>query len=216
MFCSNCGKPAKGNYCAHCGQRLTETEPEAEVPVDWENDVRYDVILRVPEVRSAIDRHSALAKKGISGEQILAVFDKVVPLGVPLEKVAALVHPLYKKLGIGTGKERTEKMAVPVGRVIVRALCSLTRNGQTIRGVQQGTDGCVFEAVLPSDLFSFEGELFVTVHRHGSGAQVSAATKIHGQYFDWGKSKRCLDQFFADLQRDPESKDGFGYRRLAS
>ena len=64
------------------------------------------------------------------------------------------------------------------------------------------TDGCVFEAVLPSDPMSLEGDLTVSVRRQGAGTEVAAATKIAGQMFDWGKSRRCLDVFFADLQLD--------------
>ncbi|MFO0947105.1 MAG: zinc ribbon domain-containing protein [Planctomycetota bacterium] len=216
MFCSNCGKPGKGNFCAHCGHRFAEGTPEPEAPIDWENEVRYETLLRVPEVRSAIDRHGAMAKKGFTGEQFLAVFDKVSPIGVPLETVAAIAQPLYRKLGIATGKDRTETFSIPVGRVIVRVLCSLARNGQKLRGVQQGTDGCVLEAVLPSDLFSFEGELLVSVHRKGAGTEVRAVTKIPGQYFDWGKSKRCLERLVQELHVDPGTNDGFLYRRIAS
>jgi hypothetical protein len=30
-----------------------------------------------------------------------------------------------------------------------------------------------------------------------------ASTNITGQIYDWGKSRRCLDVFFDDLQLDP-------------
>jgi hypothetical protein len=138
----------------------------------------------------------------MTGEQFLALADKLVPLGVPLEGLVAVAQPLYARLGIKTGKERADQVPAPVGQVIVRALCSLARHGQTLRGVTQAADGCLLEATLPSDLFSLEGTLLVSVRRSGSQTAVSGATQIGGQLFDWGKSNRCLDQLFMDLARE--------------
>ena len=66
----------------------------------------------------------------------------------------------------------------------------------------QAADGCLLEAALPSDLFSLEGDLLVSVRRVRELAEVDATTRIGGQMFDWGKSNRCLDQLFDDLARD--------------
>jgi hypothetical protein len=114
-----------------------------------------------------------------------------------------IAQPIYASLGVATGKEQTQVIDSPVGRVLVRVLCSLARRGQTLRGVRQATDGCFFEAVLPSDIRSFEGDVLVTVRRREWKTEVTAATRIKGQLFDWGKSRRSLEEFFADLQLDP-------------
>jgi hypothetical protein len=135
----------------------------------------------------------------LTGEQFLMLADKLVPLGVPLEGLVAVVQPLYIRLGIKTGKARSRQVAAPVGQVIVRALCSLARHGQKLHGVTQAADGCLLEAALPSDLFSLEGKLLVSVRRSGSQAEVCGATHIGGQLYDWGKSNRCLDKLFTDL-----------------
>lgn len=169
---------------------------------DWDQEVRYEQLLRVPHVREKISRHASLAKKKMSGEDFLRIYDKVMPAGVPLEKVATLIQPLYARLGIVTGKQRVGRFVAPVGRVMVRLLCSLARNGQTLRVVNQADDGCCFEAVLPSDLFALEGDLLLGVRRIAGATEVSAATQIKGTWFDWGKSNRCLDVLFADLERD--------------
>jgi len=207
MFCSECGKPARGKFCSHCGAALAIAEIADEIiPVEivpeWDREVQYETILKFPGVRDTIERHAKLAPKRMTGEQFLTLADKLVPLGVPLEGLAAAVQPLYARLGIKTGKERAHRVAAPVGRVIVRALCSLARNGQKLRGVTQAADGCLLEAALPSDLFSLEGDLLVSLRRNGSQAEVSGATRIAGQFFDWGKSSRCLDQLFSDLTRE--------------
>jgi hypothetical protein len=132
----------------------------------------------------------------------LALADKLVPLGVSLEGLAGVAQPLYAKLGVKTGKQRAQHVPAPVGQVLVRALCSLARHGQTLRGVTQAADGCLLEATLPSDVFALEGDLMVSVRRAGSQAEVSGATRIPGQLFDWGKSHRCLDELFSDLERE--------------
>lgn len=217
MFCSECGKPAQRKYCSHCGQPLTmptanvertqlELVPVEVVPAelvpDWDREVQYLAILKFPGVRDTIERHARQAPRRMSGEQFLALADKLAPLGVSYETLAAVVQPISTRLGIKTGKQRAEHVKAPVGRVLVRALCSLARHGQTLRGVTQAADGCVLEAVLPSDLFALEGDLLVSVRRVGAQTEVTGATRIAGQLFDWGKSHRCLDQLFADLGRE--------------
>jgi hypothetical protein len=123
-------------------------------------------------------------------------------MGVSYEGLAAVLQPLYARMGIKTGKVRSKEVQAPVGQVLVRALCSLAHHGQSLRGVTQAADGCLLNASLPSDFLSLEGDLLVTVRRSGTQAEVSGATCIRGQFFDWGKSNRCLDRLFADLERD--------------
>jgi hypothetical protein len=207
MFCSECGKPALGKFCSQCGAPLEAAElAAAELPTEivpeWDCEVRYEMILKYPGVRDTIERHAQLAPKRLTGEQFLMLADKLVPLGVPLEGLVAVVQPLYARLGIKTGKERTRQVQAPVGQVIVRTLCSLARRGQTLRGVTQAVDGCLLEASLPSDVFSLEGNLLVSVRRCGSQAEVHGVTHIGGQLYDWGKSNRCLDKLFTDLERE--------------
>ena len=52
------------------------------------------------------------------------------------------------------------------GRAIIAALCSLAGRGQTLKAASQGTDGLVIEAVLPSDMFAFEGTQSDTLKRY--------------------------------------------------
>jgi hypothetical protein len=225
-FCWNCGTPLTSGAASAPGAAPVDvTGPTAAFPLrvvnppdhpdrgevievadrveDWETEVRYEAIVRFPNIRAIIERHAAQAPKRMSGEQFLQIAEKVLPQPVPLDKVALIAQPIYASLGIATGKERMQVIEAPVGRVIVRILCSLARHGQTLRGVKQAADGCFFEAVLPSDFRSFEGDMLVTVRRREWKTEVTSATKIKGQLFDWGKSRRSLDEFFADLQLDP-------------
>ncbi|HVT28858.1 MAG TPA: zinc ribbon domain-containing protein [Lacipirellulaceae bacterium] len=207
MYCSECGQPAQGKFCSQCGAPLITRRAAAdailvEIVPDWDHEVSYETILKYPGVRETIERHAQQAPKRLSGEKFLQLAEKLMPTGVPLEELMAVVQPLYARLGIKTGKERIEELSVPVGKVIVRALCSLARHGQLLRSITQATDGCLFEATLPSDMFALEGSLLVSVRRSGSRTEVRSATCIEGQLYDWGKSKRSLNQLFADLARE--------------
>ncbi len=228
MYCSECGKPVTGKFCSNCGTALATSAtavsvaavapapavPFGSVPaphlslpaatnVDWENEWRYDELIKVPEVRRIIERHTAMARTGISAEQFNKFADKIMKNPLPSDKLAAFAQPIFGSFGIRTGKERNTTIEAPIGRVMLRVLCSLARHGQSLRGVQQGPDGCVFTAVLPSDPMALEGDVIVTVCRRDKRTEVTAATKITGQLYDWGKCRRCLDAFFEDMQIDP-------------
>src|SRR5262245_14743271 len=96
MFCSECGKPARGKFCSHCGSALaadlkvvSSDDPAGEVVAvelvpEWDREVHVETILKYPGVRDAIDRYAQLAPKRMSGEQFLELADKLVPLGVPM------------------------------------------------------------------------------------------------------------------------------------
>lgn len=204
MFCSNCGAEASGNFCSKCGSSLRDTTiPLPAVVQDWSEEVRYEHLIRIPEVRALIDKHVSMARKSLSGEEFLALADKVLPLGVSLEKLGGAVQPIYAQLGMKTGKEHSEVLPTSPGTVIVSALCSLARNSQVLQQVQQLEDGCLLEAILPSDIWSWQGILYVSVRKVETGTRVDGATSIKGQWFDWGKSKRCLEMLFSDIRATP-------------
>ena len=203
MYCTNYGLKQSGNFCAACGTRLAS--PDGAVAVlpagDWRDEVRYAVLLYFPEVRDQLAKVKP-GKKKMTGEEWLGLCDQAFkPLmhGVPLKTVAAIGVVINSKLGIKTGKSRTAKLDEPTGQVMVDVLCALAKQPWPLAEVHQGESGCVFEASLPSDLWSLEGSVVVTVERTGTKTWVKAATNIPGQLYDWGKSKRALDKFFSDL-----------------
>ncbi|MCZ7625332.1 MAG: hypothetical protein C3F12_07495 [Candidatus Methylomirabilota bacterium] len=109
----------------------------------------------------------------------------------------------YAALGIKTGKTRKELVGGPSGKVLVATICSLARHGQPLNKVQQGQDGCLLKADLPSDIWSFAGDLVITIERQGRGTSVEAATVIKGQLYDWGKSNRILSELLDDIKGLP-------------
>lgn len=201
MFCSSCGAEARGNFCSECGESLVRGESTAQAEVkDWSHEIEYAKLIRIPEVRDKIGRHTAMAPKRLSGEEFLALCDKVVSLGVPLESIGLVGQALWARVGVETGKEHAEAFSIPPGAAIVAALCALARRGQNLQQVRQFTDGCLLEAKLPSDIWSFEGRILVNIRRSERLTRVEGATAIEGQFFDWGKSKRCLQTLFSDIK----------------
>src|SRR4029077_7232880 len=203
MYCSHCGAQAEGNFCSYCGKPLGQSE-EAVVALvsDWTNELRYDVLVRIPEVRSKISAYASHNEGRVTGEEFLKVCDLASsPLaGVSLSTVVAAVYPIFVKLGMQTGKRRLEHAPALPGETLVAVLCSLARRSRSLRQVHQAEDGCVLEAIMPSDIWSVEGDLVVAVRRDSVGTVVEAATKIKGQLFDWGDSNRCLDDHFSDVK----------------
>jgi hypothetical protein len=202
MYCSHCGEPAGGNFCSSCGAALAGGQlDDGDGPLFSIDEVRYDVLLQSPLVRQTIAEFAAEAKRPMSGERFLELCDMVLSPapGVSFATLAAIAHPVYSKLGLNTGKSRAVLVPIPAGPVLVGVLCSLALRGQPIRAVTQAEDGCLLEASIASDIWSFEADLFVAVERIDGGTRLAAATEIKGQLFDWGKSNRVLDNLFSDL-----------------
>jgi hypothetical protein len=220
MFCSDCGQRASGKFCWNCGQPLAQSGGENQrvsvvaiatedvdlTEVHWTELTNCEALLQVAEVRDRIARHATRSQKKVSGEEFLEACDKVLsPItgGVPLTLIANLTQPISTRLGLKTGKSRTERVAQPPGAVIVAILCSLAEHGQKLGEVTQHAAGCTIRAALPSDMFSLKGDLVVDVRAESSAPRsttiVEAAITIPGQIYDWGKSKRGLEHLFVDL-----------------
>ncbi len=207
MYCSECGLKASGKFCSGCGARLQvaggAAVPTVELPLDWSDVVDYETLLRIPAVRERIARSAAQSKKHMTGEDFLDLYGKALGgltgVRLPMSSLARFAQSTYAKMGVKTGKSRTQFVAAPPGTVLVSLLCALARDGRTLRSANQMADGCILVAALPSNLLALEGELVVGVARAPGGCQIEARTDIPGQMFDWGKSTRCLDALLAEL-----------------
>jgi hypothetical protein len=203
MFCSECGAKATGKFCSACGAKLAAAEPiETVLSIEWSNTIDYELLLTIPEVRQRIAQSAAQSKRRMTGEEFLDLCDKLTGKAaiIPMATIAHWAQSLHTKLGIKTGKFDSRFIARPAGEVLVALLCSLAGRGREVRQAQQSSDGCIITAALPSDLLALEGDLIVAVASRPGGAQVDAHTDIKGQMFDWGKSRRCLEELFGELQ----------------
>ena len=171
--------------------------------MEWSHEHRLDVLLAQPEVRDLIAGAAAGARKPESAEEFLAGLTTRGAVSVALGVLGPIASELYASTGVKTGKVRRETIPAPIGTTLVRTLCSLVRNGQALKTVKQGEDGCILQAELPSDAWSWPGSLIITVQRLGDATEVEVATAIRGQLFDWGKSGRRLASLFRDLHGEP-------------
>jgi hypothetical protein len=210
VYCSNCGKKAEGNFCSSCGAPLAGRaappampSEAAGTPVGAPGAATFDLaeVARTLDARELVARYAAMAPKQVSGEEFMKPIQALT--GVPVAPIIAIAQPMYARLGIKTGKERVETIDRPARETFLALLCSLARNGQTVRALHTATDGCVIEAVLPSDLRSFEGTILVTLRRADPGTELRASTTVPGQIFDWGKSNACLNTLLADVRSIP-------------
>lgn len=207
MFCSECGKECAGKFCWNCGAPLSTgtghtseagSEPNgtSDIPhstsVDWQNEVEYAQIIKASEVRDVLAKQVPTGVQ-MSGEAFADSFNTVLHAPIPFSSMMAMAQDIDSRLGIHTGKSETEQYSRPVGRIIACALCAVAKEGYKVKDVHQASDGCVLICEIPSDMFSFAGQLIITIERTSNGASLQARTSIEGQLYDWGKSKRCLN-----------------------
>ena len=172
----------------------------ADVVDGWRFEPHFSQLLAWPEVRQAVAAAERQTVRPVSGEKILSIADKLLPQVVSMEGVAQLAQLIWTRLGVKTDRRREGFVAAPIGEATTRALCSLVRRGQAVRGVSQAHDGCILEADQPSDLWSLAGTLIITIRQHGMNVtEVTAVATVTGQMFDWGKNGRCLQTLFDDL-----------------
>lgn len=204
MFCTNCGEKANGRFCAHCGTPVETSSPAAGLVdgVDWQDESRYQVLLHFPEVRDLIARHAPPPVKGITGEDFLKICDAfskpLTGLPISISKLTAVVVPIYapgdrdrclaeRASGSADRQDARRGPLLPLAPVA------------PLKEVHQGENGCVIEASLPPSLKSYEGQIVLAIERQHSGTLIDAKAKIPGQKYDWGVSKKCIEELFEDL-----------------
>lgn len=202
MFCSQCGAQATAKFCSQCGAALTAMGPSG---ANWEDEIRYEVLLRFPEVRNLIAKSASMASKGLSGDKFIELCDKALSpfAGVSLSTVAAITIPIASRLGIRIGTSQQVSTSKKTGRVIVDAVCALAKRGWKLKDVKQGSDGCVVEGEIPADFWAWTAELLVTIHQTSHGTVLETAANVPGQWYDWGKTQAIVNGLLSELAPVP-------------
>ena len=223
MYCVACGSPVSSRFCPDCGtpvaaaagpaRAVPPPPPPPPVPtprvaprgpaVDWISTLDYDVVSEVPEVRAAVQAAAGRSRTRLSGEQMLEGLGTLLDLvGLDGRMMSAGVQigPLLAATGMATGKTRTGSFAMPPGVVLAGALVSLAQRGMPIEAGFRAARGSAIKAALPVDVWTWKGGTMLAAFDSApGGVVVTAATEVPGQLYDWGKSKRVLDTFFADI-----------------
>ena len=245
MYCVHCGAQGAVAFCPDCGQRqkpdvasdqresnrlqaiacdehVHEPIPILAIPaqpvVCWTDSIQYEIVLANPEARKRIAAAGRTAVEGVTGEDLLAVFDAVSPIGFSLGKLTHAILPIYDKLGIKTGHASQGIYDAPSGRVMLAVLCTLAAKSLTIADVHQDPEKCSLTAEIPSGLITNRGKLHSLIEVHELYISVSLAITISGQWYDWGKSKRMINEIYSSVYGDltnQQSGRAPQYRRVA-
>ena len=169
---------------------------------DWSDDHRFAVVVGIPAVQQAVAQRMAQARLPMSADEFLYRAAMVLPgMGNAMQRGSERGQALGRSMGARTGKSRDGESPAPIGHAIADTLCSLAAHGQAVQSVEQGEDGCVLVAAIPSDRKTFGGMLRVSLTRTPDGrTAVHAQAEIPGQLIDWGKSKQTLADLFTDLR----------------
>lgn len=243
MYCIHCGADSVATFCAVCGRRqlvdgqlpaesnadhcdppdsnagsANSAEPVIEASICWTDSIQYETVLASPEPRERIAAAGRGANQGVTGDDLLAVFDAVSPIGISLGKLTNAILPIYDKLGIKTDRQSQAVFDAAPGRVLLATMCTLAEKSLTIVDVRQDTHECALTAEIPSGLITNRGKLHAVITVHEQYVQVSLATTISGQWYDFGKSKRLIDDMFQSIYNDVTSQQSGNsprYRRVA-
>lgn len=201
MYCHNCGNKVIGNYCSNCGTKIKD-ENSSNAPTNWALEQNFDELIKYPEVRALISAYAEKSSKSLSSKEFLSLVDLAfVPIGgLSLKKLTDVIVPVYQKLGISTGKSAKEKFNQPVQLVIVKSLCSLAINGYPLESSDKAINGLVLTAKIPSDMWTWGGNILITIEDFSSYTEVNVDAKIKGQLYDWGKSKGVIKKIFSDIE----------------
>ncbi len=220
MFCVHCGAEGAAVFCPACGRRqsaedsrpASKAQPQLHDPdaddgilealVVESDSFQYETLLADAEARERIAAAGRVAPQGVTSEDLLAVFDAVSPIGISLGKLTTAIVPIYDKLGIKTSRHSQGIFDAPPRCVMLAVLCTLAAKGMVVAKVHQDTDKCSLIADIPPGLITNRGQMAILIAAHDAYVQVSFATTISGQWYDWGKSERMMDDLFASIRAD--------------
>ena len=222
MYCIHCGAEGAATFCARCGRpqhddkslktnphglpgeavdrEPSQRDPEGQDMLGWTRSIQYETVLASPEARRRIAAAGRGASKGVTGDDLLAIFDAVSPIGFSLEKLTHAILPIYDRLGIKTDREVHKIFNAPPGRVMLAVICALAAKALAIADVCQDATRCSFSAAIPAGLITNRGKLHVLMSVEEQGIRVSIAATISGQWYDFGKSQGLIDEMFASVQ----------------
>lgn len=201
MYCHNCGKELFGNYCSNCGAKAISAAPGSE-GLDWRSERNFNLLMKHPEVRKLIAKYADQASEKMSAKEFLQLVDLLfIPLaGLSTEKISSKIVPLYKSLGISTGKTASRVFTQSIQESVVKSLCSLAKRGYPLESLDGASDGVILVAKIPSDMWTWGGKVVISIREEESVSEINIATKIGGQLYDWGKSKKLIEGFILDME----------------
>ncbi len=201
-YCPNCKAKINGNFCSECGAKGVEkTEIQGSVKT-WRTEKQLSEVISYPEVKEFIKGFHKFSKKSISAEEFLERFDVLFSptLGLSLKSVGNIAMPIYKKMGVKTGKSKTIQIDKSSQEIFVKVLCSLIKNNLPVLEYQESENGILILAEIPSSIKTFGGDLAISIESLPSITNLTVKATIPGQIYDWGECKSILKSIFLDIE----------------
>jgi len=172
---------------------------------DWHTAHEYRQVMHEDDVAKMLSRFGGSGVAGMSAED---AYKAQAPLFKALGN--PIPAPIMGELGVraadfwsnrGINKQHTEAVAydIPVGLVIAATLVSFASRGHVIERCEQADDGCVLVARMRSSLWAHGGDITVGIERIDDLTHVEAAASAKGQFFDWGHTRRSIDDLTEDV-----------------
>ncbi len=181
---------------------LVPHDDDSDEHAEWTQELNYQAVLSATDARKRIAAAGWGVTPGLTADDLLAIFDAVSPIGVSLQKLNGALLPIYDKIGIKTLRWARGSFIAPPGRVLLALMCVLAKNSLEVAEVHQEVQQCGLTVKIPSSLYTNQGQLLVLLRHESTMVQMEIRTRILGQYFDWGKSKRLIDHLFSGIQAD--------------
>jgi hypothetical protein len=79
------------------------------------------------------------------------------------------------------------------GRVLLATLCSLAFKSLEVTDVQHEKDSCLLSTKIPIGIITNPGKVAIKIETNSGWVRATMSVTISGQWYDWGKSKRLLE-----------------------
>ncbi|MBB40597.1 MAG: hypothetical protein CMF01_10995 [Hyphomonas sp.] len=216
MFCTQCGRKfgETDRFCAQCGAPRagseTDTAPSSldsvDPALDWRASMVPREIMGHPEVRARIEAVTGENPKGMSAEQFYEFARPVMLItgagpAPPLKLIKDISLPISAKLGMKTSRDVTQGFRNTFGETLAAVLCSLASRSQPLEDITDATNGCIIRSKMLSSIWSWEGDLNITLEVREEGTLMTAAITVPGQLSDMGQSKRVLKSLVEDVMK---------------
>lgn len=210
MFCTECGRKfgETDKFCAECGTARPTAAPLPDIDpaLDWRNSTNPREIMGHPEVRAQVEKVTGANPKGMSGERFYEIARPIMMItgagpAPPLKFIKDYSLPLTAKLGMKTGSEMSQGFRNTFGETFAAVLCSLASRSQPVEEITEATNGCVIRSKMLSSIWSWEGEMIITLETRDEGTLLTGVITVPGQLSDMGQSKRVLQALLDDVMK---------------
>ena len=181
IYCTSCKEKIVGKYCSECGaQGVDGNKLDGLVAINWREEKDLTRLIENKEVQVFIKRFLDNTKNSISAEEFFERVDLLFsPLtGFSIKKLTEVAVPIYKKMGVKTGKSKIDLFDFTPQEVLIKILCSLAKHKYPLKEINEASDGLILIAEIPSSMKTFGGEIIITLGNEEGKTRVAVNSII--------------------------------------